>query len=319
MRTLLITLIICLAILSDRTKAESAFTILSNWSPERKEWQTLKSYEELLKKELPKDSFLVFGPHTIPTKHQFMMATLGIFDFLFTRAQSIPDQEKAAFLLEIWPHSPVELRKTAFWQALERHYKSKGLRLLSAISSGNGYHLLLREKPNSCSLEGAKISVLPPFDSFVEQLAGVPIKRNGTITQEDLKNDDLDGFFAPIQEHSSLNWSKNARFRTKSIGNMNHLIFINLAKWNSLSEDYQQKIHAASIALENKIYALRKRRAGSFFSDLQKKNIEAIVFCGSQTGLLEHEFTKSLLALSSIRPSLLADQLKQLIRIPSNK
>ena len=223
MRILLLTLIFYLTILPDQAEAESAFTILSNWNPEKTEWQTLKSYEELLRKNLPKDKFLVFGPSTIPTEHQFKMSTLGIFDFLFTQAHSIPDKEKAAFLLEIWPHRPADLRKTAFWQALEGHYNNKGLKILSAISSGNGYHLLLRDKPNFCSLEGAKISV---------------------------------------PEHSSLSWSKNVRFRTQPIGNINHLIFINLTKWNSLNEDDQQKIYTASLALENKIYALRKRRAG---------------------------------------------------------
>ena len=319
MRILLLTLIFYLTILPDQSEAESAFTILSNWSSEKTEWQTLKSYEELLRKNLPKDKFLVFGPSTIPTEHQFKMSTLGIFDFLFTQAHSIPDKEKAAFLLEIWPHRPADLRKTTFWQALEGHYNNKGLKILSAISSGNGYHLLLREKPNFCSLEGAKISVPPPFDGFVEKLSGVPIKRNRTITQEDLKNDDLEGFFAPIQEHSSLSWSKNVRFRTQPIGNINHLIFINLTKWNSLNEDDQQKIYTASLALENKIYALRKRRAGGFFADLQKKNIEAINFCESQTGLLNDAFAKSLLELSSVRPSLLTDQLKQLIRTPLSK
>ena len=319
MRILLLTLIFFLTIVPDQAEAESAFTILSNWNPEKTEWQTLKSYEELLRKNLPKDKFLVFGPSTIPTEHQFKMSTLGIFDFLFTQAHSIPDKEKAAFLLEIWLHSSAELRETAFWQALERHYNSKGLKILSAISSGNGYHLLLRDKPNFCSLEGAKISVPPPFDGFVEHLAGVPIKRNRTIIPEDLKNDDLDGFFVPIKEHSSLSWSKNVRFRTQPIGNINHLIFINLKKWNSLNEDDQQKIHTASLALETKIFALRKRKAGVFFADLQKKNIEAIDFCESQTGLLNYAFSKSLMELSSVRPSLLTDQLKQLIRIPHGK
>ena len=64
---------------------------------------------------------------------------------------------------------------------------------------------------------------------------------------------------------------------------------------------------------------MRKRRAGGFVADLQKKNIEAIDFCESQTGLLNDAFTKSLLELSSVRPSLLTDQLKQLIRIPHSK
>ncbi len=319
MRILLLILIFYLTIVPDQAEAESAFTILSNWNPEKTEWQTLKSYEELLRKNLPKDKFLVFGPSTIPTEHQFKMSTLGIFDFLFTQAHSIPDKEKAAFLLEIWLHSSAELRETAFWQALERHYNSKGLKILSAISSGNGYHLLLRDKPNFCSLEGAKISVPPPFEGFVEHLAGVPIKRNRTITPEDLKNDDLDGFFAPIKEHSSLSWSKNVRFRTQPIGNINHLIFINLKKWNSLDGDDQQKIYTASLALETKIFALRKRKAGGFFADLQKKNIEAIDFCESQTGLLNYAFSKSLMELSSVRPSLLTDQFKQLIRIPHGK
>tara|TARA_Y100001970_G_scaffold275510_1_gene376820 strand:+ start:159 stop:1121 length:963 start_codon:yes stop_codon:yes gene_type:complete len=319
MQILLLTLIFYLIILPDQAKAENAFTILSNWSPEKTEWQTLESYEKLLRKNLPKDRFLVFGPSTIPTEHQFKMSTLGIFDFLFTQAHSIPDKEKAAYLLEIWPHSSAELRETAFWQALEGHYNSKGLKILSAISSGNGYHLLLRDKPNFCSLEGAKISVPPPFDDFIEQLAGIPIKRNRTITPEDLKNDKLDGFFAPIKEHSSLSWSKTVRFRTQPIGNINHLIFINLKKWNSLNEDDQQKIYTASIALEAKIFALRKRKAGGFFADLQKKNIESIDFCESQTGLLNYAFAKSLMELSSVRPSLLTDQLKQLIRIPHSK
>ena len=80
-----------------------------------------------------------------------------------------------------------------------------------------------------------------------------------------------------------------------------------------------QKIYTASLALEDKVYALRKRRAGGFFADLQKKNIEAIDFCESHPGLLNDAFAKSLLELSSVRPSLLTDQLKQLIRIPRSK
>ena len=93
---------------------------------------------------------------------------------------------------------------------------------------------------------------------------------------------------------------------------------MNLSKWNSLKANEKLKIDATSIALENEIYAGRKRKAGVFFSDMQKKNIRAIDFCNNQRQLFEYEFKKSILSLSPIRPSLLSDQFKEITEIAAD-
>jgi len=320
MRIMIFATFILTAFITGKADAGDIYRILSSWHSETKESQPLALFQKSMIKGFPDDLFLTFEPNTVPTNRQFHAVALGIFDLLFTQASYHSDSVPASLLLETFSVSPNVLRQTGFWQSLDNYYNKHGLKLLSVINTGNGYHLLLRETPKSCDLESNRISVARPFRQFVVSMDGLPVAQTITSRENTFKRPDIDGFLVPIKNHSTSYWSKSTRFRTQSaFGSVTYLILINLDRWKDIPTNNQEKILTIGASLETQVYDTRKKRLGVYEADFQKKNIVPIDFCATDPNSLQKTFTRTILQISSIQEPGLTDKFRQLIRSISNQ
>ena len=319
MRIMIFATFILTAFIIEKAVSSDIYRIVSSWHSETKENQPLALFQKSMIKEFPDDLFLTFEPNTVPTSRQFHAVALGIFDLLFTQASYHPDSVPAGVLLETFSIPPDKLRQTGLWLSLDNYYHKHGLKLLSVINTGNGYHLLLREQPSSCKLENNRISVGSPFRQFIVSMEGLPVTQTIPSRKNTFRRSDIDGFLVPIKNHSTSYWSKNTRFRTQStFGSVTYLILINLDRWKNIPTHNQEKILTIGSSLETRIFDTRKKRRGAYEADFQKKNIVPIDFCTADPHALQKTFTRTMLEKSFIQEPTLTDKFRQLIGSISN-
>src|SRR5690625_2771241 len=157
-----------------------------------------------------------------------------------------------AFGLDAVEDDPVKRRESGIYELIDEHYQKHNLKFLGIFSSASGYHVLLREPiGEDGALKGRKIRASATYHDMVTELGGAVVTLPASEIFSALERGVVDGAAWPVFGAMEYGWYEVANYMTRpTFGVTNHLLYMNLDTWESLSADEQQVIMDVAIELE---------------------------------------------------------------------
>lgn len=192
------------------------------------------------------------GPETVPPFEQLQPVASGLFDMLFTHGAYHLGETGMSFSVDAMKDDPVARRESGVYELIDKHYQERGLKLIGVFSAASGYHVLLREPiGDDGALKGRKIRASATYHDMVTELGGAVVTLPASEIFSALERGVVDGAAWPVFGAMEYGWYEVANYMTRpTFGVTNHLLYMNLDTWESLSADEQQVIMDVAIELE---------------------------------------------------------------------
>ena len=223
-----------------------SLTLLSSWDSNYNAVPVFvdKFVEKLKEKSGGELTVQVRGPETVPPFEQLQPVAGGLFDILFTHGAYHLGETGMAFGLDAVKDDPVARRESGVYDLIDKHYQTKGLKFLGAISSASGYHFLLRD-PSAAdgALKGRKIRASATYHDMVQQLQGAVVTLPASEIYSGLERRVVDGAAWPVFGAMEYRWYEVSKYMTRpTFGVTNQTLFMNLNTWNGLSKAQQDAV-----------------------------------------------------------------------------
>jgi TRAP-type C4-dicarboxylate transport system substrate-binding protein len=217
------------------------------------------------------------GPEAVPSFEQLQPAAAGVFDLLFTHPAYHMGTTAFALGLEATDGEPVKRREVGAWDAVDKHYRKLGLKLLSLPVSGEEGFLIITKKPvgTDSGLKGMRIRAAPIYAPLITALGGSTTILPPAEIYSALERGVVDGAVWPIFGPLGYKWHEVSDYIVKpTFGKVTHQLFMNLNRWNALSEQEQQILLDAGLELEKYSYKYFTERAAAELAALRKAGME---------------------------------------------
>ncbi|WP_087720899.1 TRAP transporter substrate-binding protein DctP [Salinicola salarius] len=211
----------------------------------------------------------VMGPDVVPAFEQLQPVQAGAFDLLFTHPAYHSGTTAVGLSLDAIDVDPVKRREEGIIDYIDEHYQERGLKLISAPSTGTkGFRFYLRDPiSGEPGLEGRRIRGTVSYHSMIEELGGSPVNMPVTDIYTSLQRGVIDGAAWGLTGASDLQWHEVVDYMTDPVfGQVGVMIFMNLDRWNSLDSEAQEALIEAGKQIEIDSVA--------HFDALQKKEAE---------------------------------------------
>ncbi|KPQ05100.1 MAG: TRAP-type C4-dicarboxylate transport system, periplasmic component [Rhodobacteraceae bacterium HLUCCA12] len=202
-------------------------------------------------------TFSQFGPETVPPFEQLEPVGSGAFDLLFTHGAyhfGVSPLMTAADALE----GDVEaVRESGIFDVFDEHYQQFNLKLIMLpITPEGAYHIFLRDPVSEeGDLEGRRIRGTLTYSGVIEMLGGVVTVLSPSEIYTALERGVVDGASWPIIGMLDYSWYEVAPYLLRPAFGVNYEpIFMNLDRWNSLSEEDQEVILEVARDVEDAWY-----------------------------------------------------------------
>jgi TRAP-type C4-dicarboxylate transport system substrate-binding protein len=196
----------------------------------------------------------VNGPETVPPFEQLEPVGAGVFDFLFTHGAYHFGTSPIMTAADALQGDLETVRASGVFDVLDKHYQQFGLKLVMLpITPEGAYHIILREPVSETgATEGRKIRGSLTYKGIVEMLGGVLTVMPASEIYTGLEKGVIDGAAWPIIGVMDYNWNEVAQYLLRPGFGVNYEpIFMNLDKWNALSEADQNAILEVSHKIED--------------------------------------------------------------------
>lgn len=193
------------------------------------------------------------GPETVPPFEQLQPVSSGMFDFLFTHGAYHLGETGMAFGMDAVQDNPEERRESGIYELIDEHYQTQhNLKLIGVFSAASGYHFLLREPiGDSGDLSGMSIRASATYHDMVQELNGAVVTLPASEIYSALDRGVVDGAAWPVFGAMDYSWYEVADYMTRpTFGVTNLSLFMNLDRWNALSEEDQELILEVAQDLE---------------------------------------------------------------------
>jgi len=226
--------------------------------------------------------FLILGPDAVPAFDQLTPVALGIFDLVFTHGSFHRELTPMGVALDAIAADPARLREAGVWAAVDAHYQAHGLKLLALPAARSGYEFLLRDPIGAdCTLTGRRIRASDVHHPLIEGLGAVPVTLAATEVDHALDSGAIAGLAWPTANVPEASWLDAIRFATRpSFGTFTHMLFINLATWQALSEAERTLLAREAVALEVRSWKRSPDYASRIDAELSRHGIQATALCG---------------------------------------
>jgi TRAP-type C4-dicarboxylate transport system substrate-binding protein len=195
---------------------------------------------------------LIGGPDAIPTFEQGNAIRNGVVDMV-----SLPPTfytnvcpECDAHILA--PQFTPQLRKTAFWTALQKYTNQKvNAHLLSAYGDGIGFHIWTNKPPAGGMLKGMRLRTTPNYTPLFATLGVSQVTTAPGEVLTALERGVVDGYGWPAIGMFDLGWGAHTKYRLDpGFYNVIVNVLVNLPKWQSLREDQRAFLNRMANWLE---------------------------------------------------------------------
>jgi len=208
---------------------------------------------------------LVGGPDAIPTFEQGNALRNGVIDMASlapTFYTNVCPECDAQILVPL--HTP-QLKKTAFWAALQKYTGQKiNSHLLSAYGDGIGFHIWTSKPPAGNSLKGLRLRTTPNYTPLFSALGVSQVTTAPGEVLTALERGVVDGYGWPAIGIFDLGWGAHTRYRIDpGFYNVIVNVLVNQARWNSLREDQRAFLNrmAGWLEQENIRWAAERKAA----------------------------------------------------------
>ncbi|MEX2482050.1 MAG: hypothetical protein WD928_14430 [Gammaproteobacteria bacterium] len=220
--------------------------------------------------------FFIIGPDSIPPFDQYEATAIGIFDVVFTHGSFHADSTGMGLALDTIEADPASMREAGVWDAVDQHYRARGLKLLALPVSRAGYQLLLRDPISAdCDLAGRDIDGAEIHGALLETLGAT--RKQGA----------RDGVVWPTLHAADPAWLGDSRYYTRpTFGAYTHMLLMNLATWNTLSDESQAVLLNEGVQIEVRAWKRSWDYAARAEALLNQQGVQSTAFCGDTLTLV---------------------------------
>ena len=182
----------------------------------------------------------ISGPEVVPIFEQLQPVASGVFDMLYTHPVFHAGEGGLALTVDAIDVDPIARRDAGVWDYVDTFYQKKhGLKMVAMMSvSMYGYHLFTKEPLSTAGdLSGRKIRGTPTYHGVIRALGGEPVVLPGSQIYSALQKGIVDGAGWPAAGMVSMKHYEVATYRLRpTFGAATQPVFVNLAKWNGLTD-----------------------------------------------------------------------------------
>jgi TRAP-type C4-dicarboxylate transport system substrate-binding protein len=193
------------------------------------------------------------GPDAIPTFEQGNAVRTGVVDMV-----SIP----STFYTNVCPECDAQilpplmtpqLRKTAFWTALQKYTNQKvNAQIVSVYGDGIGFHIWTSKAPVNNSLRGMRLRTTPNYTPLFTALGVSLVQTAPGEVLTALERGVVDGYGWPAIGMFDMGWGPHTKYRVDpGFYNVIVNVLVNLDKWKSLRPDQRAFLDKMAGWLEN--------------------------------------------------------------------
>jgi TRAP-type transport system periplasmic protein len=221
------------------------------------------------------------GPEAVPSFEQLQPVAAGVFDLLITHGAYHYGSTGIGVALDAVNSDPVKRRESGVWDLADKHYQRLGLKAIAFVPQGkSGYQMILRDPvgPDG-GLKGRKIRGTASYHPLIKALGGAPVVIPPTDVYTAMEKGVVDGAAWPTVGVIEMKWTEVAKYYLRpSFGVSTLQIFMNLNKFNSLSDADKKAILEAGRKIELKIYGDFDKMAEDETAGMQKAGMKEARF-----------------------------------------
>jgi TRAP-type C4-dicarboxylate transport system substrate-binding protein len=208
---------------------------------------------------------LIGGPEVFKDRDGIEPLRSGVIDAAYTAAvyqAGVVPEGRAMMLSQL---TPMEERKSGAYDMMDKfHRKRAGIHYLFRLSMQPYFNFYLNVDLDKVDFKGLKLRSTPAYDAIIKKLGGAIVRTSMSEAYTALDRGMVQGYGYPVvglidhkmEEVTKYVWGPS--FYCSPTG-----VFINLAKWNSLSEAQRNVLTAVGKEMEVE--------SGDIFRDIVNK------------------------------------------------
>lgn len=219
------------------------------------------------------------GPEAVPPFEQLKPVREGLFDACFTNPAYHMGEIPVAPGMFFFAAPAKEIRKAGLINMMDELYKKKAnVTHVIAVTTGVGFHLMLKKRIDKADLTGLKIRTSPFYDPLIKGLNGSPVRIGGGEIYSALEKGVVDGATWPAVGALDYKWYEVAKYHVRpTFGEDINQLLVNLNSWNRLPKDLQDLLTKTAIEIEEEGRVAMTAMLDSEEKELQKRGVEILV------------------------------------------
>jgi len=192
------------------------------------------------------------GPDAIPTFEQGNALRTGVVDMVSTAPTFYTNVCPECDAQILPPLMTPQLRKTAFWTALQKYTNQKlNAQLISSYGDGIGFHIWTSKPPVNNSLKGMRLRTTPNYTPLFTTLGVSLVQTAPGEVLTALERGVVDGYGWPAIGMFDLGWGAHTKYRIDpGFYNVIVNVLVNENKWKSLNEKQRAVLNRGAAWLE---------------------------------------------------------------------
>jgi TRAP-type C4-dicarboxylate transport system substrate-binding protein len=192
------------------------------------------------------------GPDAIPTFEQGNAVRSGVVDMVSLAPTFYTNVCPECDAQILAPQMTPQLRKTAFWTALQKYTNQKlNAHLLSSYGDGIGFHIWTSKPPQNNSLKGMRLRTTPNYTPLFTTLGVSLVQTAPGEVLTALERGVVEGYGWPAIGMFDLGWGAHTKYRIDpGFYNVIVNVLVNENKWKSLREDQRAFLNRQAAWLE---------------------------------------------------------------------
>lgn len=275
-------------------------------------------FTELVKEQTGGGVDIVFnGPDTVPAFEQVAPVQAGVFDLLFTHPAYHSGTSGVGLAIDAIVNDPVKRRTEGVFDFIDKHYQSKGLKLIAMPSIGTkGFTFYLRNPiTGEPGLKGQKIRGTTPYHPMIKELGGAPVNLPPTEIYTSIQRGTIDGAAFALVGAESLKWYEVAKYiAAPNFGQVSCMILMNLDKWNSLPKETQAAMTEAGKKVEIAAIEVFDKLQAQELENLKAKGMQISEFKPGEANRLEQMWSEGVWAVAEVTSKEESRQLRALAK-----
>jgi TRAP-type C4-dicarboxylate transport system substrate-binding protein len=195
---------------------------------------------------------LIGGPDAIPTFEQGNALKNGVVDMASVAPTFYTNLCPECDAQILAPLTTPKLKKTAFWEALNKYTGQKiNAHLLTAYADGIGFHVWTSKPLPNGSFKGMRLRTTPNYAPFFEVLGVSQVTTAPGEVLTALERGVVDGYGWPAIGMFDLGWGPHTHYRIDpGFYNVVVNVLVNQNKWRALREDQRAFLNRQADWLE---------------------------------------------------------------------
>ena len=254
--------------------------VIVGWTTENASVRTnfIPFTEKVNKRAAGKLKISWVGPEAVPPFEQLKPVREGLFDAVFTNPGYHMGEIPVAPGMFFFAAPAKEIRKAGLLDMMDELFKKKAnVTHVMAVTTGVGFHLMLKKKIDKADLTGLKIRTSPFYDPMIKGLGGSPVRIAGGEIYTALEKGVVDGATWPAVGALDYKWYEVAKYHVRpTFGEDINQLLVNLNSWSRLPKDLQDLLTRTAIETEEEGRIAMTAMLDSEEKEVQKRGVELV-------------------------------------------